>query len=101
MSNDKIDLDNLESKGLFIVKRDKEYLEEQNKTVESSTPFGSIVLNKAFGKITVYLKHCPLDIKEGESIVIDGFRNENRSKYDTHSGYKGLYKLPILRVKKE
>lgn len=98
---DKLSINNYKSKGLFLIERDKKYVEEQHRTAETSTPFGTIILNKAFGTIKVYLKHCPFDLKYGDSIVIDGFRNDNRSKHDTHSGYKGLYKLPILKVKIE
>ena len=83
-------------KKLVLCETDKE-----EDDVSSSHQMGSIVLNKAFGVVTVYLKDPPFDIKAGESVVLHGVRAKNRVNTDTHSGYKGLYKLPILRVRKE
>ena len=48
---DKLSIYNYESKGLFLIERDKKYVEEQHRTAETSTPFGTIILNKAFGTI--------------------------------------------------
>jgi len=82
---------------LVALKRSKgEY--EYDKKVLKGIVQGSIVLNRAFGNITVHFHFAggandEVTIKSGDKLILEG---RKISGDDTHFGNKGLYKLPIL-----
>ena len=57
---------------------------------------GSVVLNKSFGNMVVHF-HVPYDItlKKNEKIILEA-RKLNPKQQTNHSGFSGLYKIPIL-----
>jgi hypothetical protein len=92
MSNEKIKL--------VPVKRSKgEY--EYDKKVLKGVVQGSIILNKAFGKMTAHFHFMgtaggsEITIKEGDKIILEGIKINLKSP-STHWGKQGLYKLPIM-----
>ena len=84
---------------LVPIKRSKgEY--EYDKKVLKGVVQGSLVLNKAFGKITAHFHFLgtaggnEITIKEGDKIILEGIKL-NKESHSTHWGSQGLYKLPI------
>ena len=82
-------------KKLVPLKRDVGDLEYHENAL-TDTLQGSVVLNKAFGHITVHFHYQGKDrtIKNGDKIYLHSVKTKlnNNSTY----GFKGLYKLPIM-----
>jgi|TARA_R100001510_G_C7559890_1_gene140329 nitrous oxidase accessory protein NosD len=92
MSKEKIKFINIKkSKGEF----------EFDKKVLKGIPQGSLVLNKAFGKITAHFHFMgtaagdEIRLKAGDKIILEGLKLQSKSP-STHWGSQGLYKLPIM-----
>jgi cytoskeletal protein CcmA (bactofilin family) len=82
------------------IKRSKgEY--EYDKKVLKGIVQGSLVLNKAYGKITAHFHFMgtasgdEITIKKGDKIILEGIKIQDKSP-NTHWGSQGLYKLPII-----
>ena len=76
---------------------------EYSKKVLEDVVQGSIVLNKAYGNMTVHFHFegtagdNEIKIKPGEKIVIEA-KKLNYKRNSSHWGSQGLYKLPISRI---
>lgn len=71
---------------------------EYDKKISKGIVQGSIVLNRAFGNITVHFHfngtaNNEITLKSGDKLILEA-RKINGN--DTHFGNKGLYKLPII-----
>lgn len=90
---------NKEKIKLVPIKRSKGQYEYDKKVLKGIVQ-GSLVLNKAFGKITAHFHFMgtgadnEILIKPGDKIILEGIKL-NKDSNSTHFGSQGLYKLPI------
>nr|BAR27989.1 hypothetical protein [uncultured Mediterranean phage uvMED] len=84
---------------LVPIKRSKGEWEYEKKVLKGFVQ-GSLVLNKAFGRITAHFHYSgsasgdEITLKKGDKLVLEGIKLQKSPS--THWGAKGLYKLPIV-----
>ena len=82
------------------IKRSKGEYEFDKKILQGFVQ-GSLILNKAYGKITAHFHFegtaasDEITLKKGDKVILEGIKLQSKSP-STHWGSQGLYKIPIM-----